>query len=161
MWHVILDANGINYDWVTCHYVMLKNNLAFGDLFRLKKIMICFFRVYRLISSLWHKDKDNFFALDVLEVCSFGIIHYHNLRVRFRLCLRLQTTNQNELDVVSGDSWVWICSKSTAETATEALQSTDTRSSNSYSGYYSLRNLVTYFRCFNWQYYFELRRLVV
>jgi len=42
---------------------------------------------------------------------------------------------RNELCVISGNSWVRICSKSAAETAAEALQSSDTCSGNSNSGY--------------------------
>jgi len=39
--------------------------------------------------------------------------------------------------MTSGDSGVWICAQSTAETAAEAFQPADTSSSNSHPGYHS------------------------
>jgi len=39
------------------------------------------------------------------------------------------------LSLVSGNSWVWICTQSAAETATEAFQPADPCSSNSHPGY--------------------------
>jgi len=41
-----------------------------------------------------------------------------------------------EFGMTSGDSGVWICAQSTAETATEAFQPADTSSSNSHPGYH-------------------------
>ena len=43
--------------------------------------------------------------------------------------------NDSSPGVVSGNSWLWICTQSTTETATETLQPADPCSSNSYPGF--------------------------